>query len=382
MTRTTVVTNARSYTVSGLEPRARGGIFQAIVTAQVVDALTGAPVQGARMTTTTPGLRSGVAPDGFAGLAGMPSRVFPALDSTAYQLDVVVRSTGYAPRHEVAPFVVQPGFPDAFSPFKFGVLPMHRDPVAVRIGTYGLNPSNRPVALPGATVDVTGHWVSLDQLGVNPTTTPLLAISPGLSVRRPAGTTVMISALAVAVEAPRTLRRAADAGSTRIEVTNVGGLVVGNVIGLDRTDPERVEHIEVTAINGPADTSAPAELELRYPLAWPHREGANAVRIPVPWGAPGPVALIAETLEGDRTLRVNTLGGIAPGQFVRISGGGSVEYRTAGHYSIVTNAEGAGRFPPLSGVAAVRVKAQSGGLDATARLTLTQMSPAVDLTLK
>jgi hypothetical protein len=102
----------------------------------------------------------------------------------------------------------------------------------------------------------------------------------------------------------------------------------------------------------------------------------------VPGGAPGPVALIAEALEGDRTLRVNTLGGIAAGQYVRISGGGSVEYRTAGHYSIVTNAEGAGRFPPLSGVAAVRVKAQAGPLDATARLTLTQMSPAVDLTLK
>jgi hypothetical protein len=93
--------------------------------------------------------------------------------------------------------------------------------------------------------------------------------------------------------------------------------------------------------------------------------------------------MTAPSFEGDRTLHVTTLTGITAGKVVRISGGGRPpEYRTTARYRITTNAaDGVGRFPPLSGVAAVVVEATAGAATATARLTLTRPSAALDLTL-
>ena len=85
MTRSSLVANRRRYTVSGLEPRARGQIFQAVVMAQLVDGLTGAPVEGGRVSTSFPGLRSRSASSGFVGLAGDPSRALPELRTIATQ---------------------------------------------------------------------------------------------------------------------------------------------------------------------------------------------------------------------------------------------------------------------------------------------------------
>jgi hypothetical protein len=93
------------------------------------------------------------------------------------------------------------------------------------------------------------------------------------------------------------------------------------------------------------------------------------------------VALLTDdALEGDRTLAVSTA--VAPGQVVRVSGGGAApEYRTTDVYEVGTNADGFGRLPAITGLAAVVVTAVSGAVVATARVTLTQPTAAVDLTL-
>jgi hypothetical protein len=383
MTRSTVVANRRLYTVSGLEPRARGQIFQAVVMAQLVDGLTGAPVEGGRVSTSFAGLRSRSAHSGFVGLAGDPSRALPELDTiaTPYDVDVLFEADGYAARHEVASFVQQPGFPGAFTAEDFGVLAMRRAPSVLHVGTYELDATNRPVAL-AAAARVTGYWTSLEDLGSAAVTTPLLALTTGLSARRPSGATVDTPLLTVPAEPPRKLATAVPAGTRRIAVSNTGTLVAGDLIGLDLADPDRAERIEVVAVHGAADLMSPAELELRFPVSAPHRDGTPAERIVAPGAGPPPVLLTAEALEGDQTLAVSTLAGLAAGQVVRVSGGAAAaEYRTTDLYEVTTNGDGFGHFPPMTGLAAVVVAATSGALAADSRVTVTQPTPAVDLTL-
>lgn len=380
MTRSTIVANGRRYTVSGLEPRRRGAIFQAVVAARLVDDPTGRPVPGARVTTTFPGLRSRTAAGGFVGLVGDPSRAMSGLATTAYDVDVVLEANGYASRHETASFAAQPGFPTVFIPVDLGAVPMRRLPVDVRVGTYELDASNRPRPLAGATVSVTGHWRQVTDLVSGPGTDDLLAVTPGLRAPRPAGAPIDLPPLNQPAEPPRTLTTAASAGATRIAVSHTGGLVAGDLVGLDLGDTDRAERIEIVAVDGPADLQSPAELELRFPLAVGHRAGASAARI-VPGPALTSTALMTASLAGDRTVTVGSLAGL-PGQVVRIGGGGAAsEYCTAGRYELTTNSEGAGRFPPMTGMAAIEVSAVSGALSDTARVTLTQSPPAVDLTL-
>lgn len=381
MTRTSVVANRRFYTVSGLEPRARGQIFQAVVMAQLVDGLTGAPVYGGRVSTSFPGLRSRSASSGFVGLAGDPSRALPELRTvvTQYDVDVVFEADGYAARHEVATFTQQPGFPGSFAAEDFGVLRMRRDPVVVRVGTYELDAMNRPVGVP-ATARVTGHWTTLEDLGSAAATTPLLAVTAGLSARRASGAALDVPTLSLPAEPPRTLTAPVSAGARLLTVSNTGALVAGDLVGLDLADPDLAEWCEVVAVRGPADPLSPAELELRFPLSHHHREGASAERIVAPASAPPAALLTDDALAGDRTLAVSTA--LAPGQVVRVSGGGAgPEYRTTDVYEVGTNADGFGRLPAMTGLAAVVIAGVSGTVVATARVTLTQPTAAVDLTL-
>ena len=113
MTRSTVVAGYRAYTVSDLEPRARGELFQAVVVAQLIDDCTGVPLsRSVRISGNVGGLLPRVAGSGFAGLAGVPTRVFPQLATSGYTVDVVIEADGHETRHEQVVFAQQPGFAD------------------------------------------------------------------------------------------------------------------------------------------------------------------------------------------------------------------------------------------------------------------------------
>lgn len=383
MTRSTVVADNQLWTVSDLEPRARGRLFQALVVAQLVDGTTGAPVASPiRVSADLAGMRARVAGSGFAGLVGIPTEVLPLLGSTSYPTTTVTfEADGYVTRHEPVTFTQQVGFPTGFADVELGVLPLRRTPTGVAVATYDLDPANRPRPLAGATVDVTGWWATVADLGSAPLATPLLGVGPGLSVARPTAN-LDLPALTAPAEPPRTLIAGVAAGATSVAVSTAGALAVGNLVGLDLGDPDRAERVEVTAIDGAADPVSPAVLTLRFPLRTAHSGNAPAVRLVAP-ALGAPVATqTAVSYEGDRTLRVSTLAGLAAGQVVRISGGGAApEYRTTARYQLVTNADGVGRFPPLSGAAAVAVSATAGAVNATARLSLTSPTAVLDLTL-
>jgi hypothetical protein len=323
-----------------------------------------------------------VAGSGFAGLVGIPTEVLPLLGATGYPaFTVTFEADGYETRHEPVTFLKQVGFPGTFDDAELGQLPLRRTPTVIAVASYDLDPANRPRPLAGATVVLTGWWASVADLGSAPVTTPLLGVGPGLSVAR-ATANLDVPAITAPAEPPRTLTAGVAAGATSVPVSTAGALAVGDLVGLDLTDPERAERVEVTAIAGAADALSPAVLTLRFPLRTAHAGNAPVARLVAP-GLGGPLATqTAGSFEGDRTLRVSTLTGLGAGQVVRISGGGAAaEYRTTARYQLVTNADGVGRFPALSGVAAVAVSATAGAANAAARLSLARPTAALDLTL-
>ena len=379
MTRSVVVADHRAWTINALEGRAREELFRAMVVAQLVDDATGAPLAGPiRISGDLDGLRPRVAGSGFAGLVGVPTRVLPLLDANAHTVEVTIAADGYETRHETVPFPAQAGFTNA----ELGELRMRRVPSVLTVSTYDLDAANRTQRLGLVPARISGWWPTIAALGLAPTTTPLVGVGPGLSVRRTTGAALDLPALGTPAEPARVLLQGVPPGASRIEVSNTGSLVVGDLVGLDLGDPERAERVEVTAIDGPADTLSPATVTVRFPFRTGHvADGVVVLLVP-----PGPAAAVATTtaavLEGDRTLRVSALAGLTAGQVVRITGGGGpVEFRTLARYELTTNTDGVGRFPPLSGVAAVVVTATSGAVSATTRLTLTQPLAAVDLTL-
>ena len=379
MSRSVVTAGNRSYTISTLEPRDRYEVFQAIVVVQLVDDLTGAPVTGpVGILGDLPGLRPRVGPGGFVGLVGVPSRVLPLLASNAHSLEVVVGAAGHESRHEQVAFPAQAGFAAA----DLGVLRLRRTAVSVAVSTYELDLAGRTAPLDAAVVELAGWWARTDQLGGAPRTTPLLGLAPGLSTQRAIGATLDVPALTAPAEPARHLVAGVAAGSTQVRVSSTGALAPGDLLGLELSEPDRAERVEVSSVDAGVDALAPASLTLRWPLRLDHAADAAAVRLVAP--APGgPTATTtAVTFEGDRSVEVSTLTGLATGQVVRLSGGGApAEYRVAARYELTTDPDGVGRLAPLSGVAALVVTAAKGALSTSARHTLTQPSAAVDLTL-
>lgn len=385
MTRTTVVTNGRQYTVSDLEARARGDLHQAVVTARLLDAASGARVTGrTRVSTTVAGLRPVTAPDGYVGLAGVPSRVFPALRTTAtpYLVPVLVEADGYLPWRDVASFTAQAGFPGQFDADDLGVVHLHRAPVVLSVSTQKLDAANRLVPLPATTVMITGTWDRIADLGAPAATPHLLALAPGLRVGRPSGGVVDLPTLTAPPEPARFLLGSTAPGQTRLAVSRRGFLSAGDLVALDRTDPSRAEYVEVVAILGSGDLNAPVELELRFPLAHTHAGQGAVARIVGPGPAAPAASLLTGSVAGATTLEVSSLAGVPAGSVVRVSGGGiAPEYHRADHYALTTNADGVGYFPPLTGYVAARVVASAAALGATAKATLTDPQPSLDLTL-
>jgi len=385
MTRTEVVAAGRAYTVNALDPQATGHVVQAIAFARVVDALTGDPVRApTRMTTSTAGLLPRSTTDGVVGLLGRPSQVFPSLRTQAYALQVRITASGHAARDEQAVIPVTPAFPGEFAPADLGVLLLLPDPVSLDVATFeDLGPGTGPVG--GADVRVTRSWATVDRIGGPASVDPLLAVGPGLSARRPSGSAVDVPVLVAPAEPVRTLTAGVAPGTTRLAVSTTGALVAGDVVSLDGGDPDLAEWIEVVEVVGPGTAGSAAELGLRFPVQHAHRPGVPVRRHPAPPAGAAAAVLVTEALAGGRTLVIGALGGIAVGQVVRITGGTAApEYQVARHYRTTTNASGAGRLAPVTGLAAVEISAVAGPLAAAglASLTRPRTTRSFDLTLR
>jgi len=362
MSRTTIVDGSSAYVVNFDDPRAAGQIYQAIVIAQAIDEITGEPLNvPIRVTTTLAGVRTKSGADGVAGLVGTPSKVFPDLATLAYAFAITFEAVGYMPWTANINLAIQPSFPDDFMPVDLGQARMHRTPISLTGTTVELDAQNHPVAVNGATVSITGIWrrtANVD-LSAPPGDPNVVSITPSLYAERPnPGSDVEIVTLTPVVEPDRWLTLSASAGDRDLFVSQSIGLSGGAVVGIDRDDPDRAEHIEIQQVIGPSDPNSPAILRLRFPLKYRHRENARVRLVTVPPVGPPDATTTDDAMVGDVTLFVNSTAAFGPAQTVRIHGGAFVpEYAECRLYSAVSDADGRYRLPWLSRLAAVEVTA-------------------------
>lgn len=386
MTRSEVVVQGRAHVVSTLDPQAPGHVAQALVLARVVDVLTGDPVRtSARMTTSLAAMVSRSTADAVVGLLGTPSRVFPSLRAQAYTVPVRISAPGYAPRDETAVVAAAPSFPGSFVPADLGVLTLLPVPVTVTLATYEDAAGPGVVALGGVDVQVARSWGTVGRLGGPATVEPLLAVAPGLVAPRPVGATVDVPVLSAPPEPSRVLTASVTPGATRLSVSALGAVSTGDVVAVDGGDPDRPEWLEVLAVSTGVSAGSAGELELRFPVQVSHGAGAPVRRFLPPAPAAVQGVLTVGALAGSRTLVLGALGAVAAGQVVRVSGGSSApEFQVARLYRTSTDAGGAGRLPPLTGLAAVEVTAVAGARTAARLATLTRPAPtsSLDLTLR
>ena len=167
-------------------------------------------------------------------------------------------------------------------------------------------------------------------------------------------------------------------------MSELGAFGAGDVVALDESDPDRAEWLELLAVTAGSAGSA-GELVLRFPVQVSHGAGAPVRRFLPPPPAAVQGVLTSGGSAGGRTLVLGALGTITVGQVVRVSGGSSApEFQVARLYRASTDAGGAGRLPPLTGLAAVEVTATAGGRTATRLVTLARPAPtsSLDLTLR
>ena len=113
---------------------------------------------------------------------------------------------------------------------------------------------------------------------------------------------------------------------------------------------------------GPADPTRPATVVFDTAFAFDHRAGALVQRTtPQPLG--GNRAFAIDAIPGDSTVFLASLGGLAAGVVVRVADGlAPSEYHDLRLFSTTSDTDGYYRLPPISRVAQLQLRADSGTL--------------------
>jgi hypothetical protein len=262
---------------------------------------------------------------------------------------------------------VVPVVPSDFAPTDVGDLALHRQPTVI----YGRAVQANAVAstpLAGATIAVTGIWrtpppANMAVLADSPN---IVSLQPPLYADRTAGIgrlrgMSLPAVLDIPAEEKRLLADAA-AGANTVRVSNRIGLNPTDIVLIDANDSERTEFIAISAVAGSSSAAQPATITLDHPLAHVHRRNALVQRVnPQPPGLERQFA--QDALDGDTTVFLDSLSGLAAGDKVQIAGGPHpTEYHRLQLFSTTSDAEGYYRLPPVSRVAQLEIRAEHGVL--------------------
>ena len=346
-----------------------GNRWWAVTTMRVVDEMTGAPPRVPLTVTVTPpraGFTPRAADDGLVGLVAIPQHVFPALNAQAYDVSYTVAARRYVEQQVTADFLQDVTFPNTFTPVPLADLGLHRAPVTVSGRTVLLN-GGPPTPIAGATIRVTGIWRTPPPATAAVPADPPNVVSLHPPLYRPrsaaAGQLQVLTLTPVANEDKR-LVEAAAAGVTTLRLSDRVNLAVGNVLAVEADDVDRLEYMEIQAINGGSTPDQAATVTLLHPLAFGHPREVVVRRMTA--GVPGVArAITVDAIDGDSCLFLNNLNGMATANQVRIFGGGPPEIHRVRLFRATSNAGGYYRLPPLSRVAQLEITATSAPRQAT-----------------
>ncbi len=395
MNRRVVTEDSTSYTVALDDAPSLGSRLWALVQGRLLDELTGTPVPdgitvrpiggGFSTPSARAAVRTRVGSGGIVGVVGIPTTVFPQLDTQMYDVGLSVLAAGYVPVRTTRSLGPQGAFPNGFTPADVGDLSLHREAIVLRGRAMRRLPTGAMVPLPGATVRVTGIWRTIPPTNavVPPLAPTFASLTPSLYANRGAAAgAVHAISVAQAVGQDKTTLSASAPGETMLRVSNHVGIVAGDVIVLDDGDPERREVLTVSSISGPSDPLQPATLTLAFPLAVPHARGVIVRHATVtPLGATDSVNV--DAIVGDTTVLLASANTLGAATFVAVDGGtAGTEYHWLTPYTVTSDAAGYYRLPPMSRVAQLSVQAELAPYTSVPRTlspTYTVREQSVDL---
>jgi hypothetical protein len=391
MLRRLIQTSERNYLFSPDDQAPLGDRFWAIIKLRVTDELTEQPPASIiSLETSERGFTPRIAGDGLAALVGIPRQVFPRLGSMAYTVHVTISAEGYVPRELAIPVGADPNFPRTFTTPPVTNVALHREPIVISGRTVRAN-GNTTSPVAGATISVTGLWrmAPAANVVVPPSPPNLFALRPPLYSDRAAVTQFLRRQnLPPLPGTEKTLVNDLLQGANQILLSNRQGLNAGNILLIDTGDAELSEFIAIKTVplTSPADQATLVTLD--YPVNRTHRRNALVQQVmPQPLGPQRQFTV--DAIVGDACVFLDGSGGLAGAQEVQVNGPpGPDEHHELMQFSVLSNADGYYRMPPLSRVAQVVIHAEKIMGGQTFRATSTfrpdyrQRENRLDFTLK
>jgi hypothetical protein len=361
MSRRTIQLENQTIIYSPDDPVPLANRIQALLKLIITDELTSKPPEGSiELRVEEKGYTPRVANDGLAGLVGVPLQVIPRLDAQNYPVNLTVSAKGYLTRelHEEIP-------QDSTFPLHFAArqidLALHRKPVTISGRTVRVT-GNTLTPLPGAEVSLTGIWriAPPADVVVPPDPPNLIHLQSPLYLDRSALTQfVQPRDLPIVAGSDKTLLNDVSPGTDAIQLSDRQGLAVGDVLKIDVDQPDLAEFLEVKIVPVTSAPDQPTLITLNHALLQSHRRDAVVKgTLPQPPGIPRKFTVDATT--GDTCVLLDNLTGLVTGHEVQITGApGKDEYHKLATFSVLSNADGYYRLPPLSRVAQIEIHAET-----------------------
>jgi hypothetical protein len=241
-------------------------------------------------------------------------------------------------------------FPNTFSPPPFEDIFLHRKPTIIRGRTIRANGGSM-IPVPGATVRVSGIWQTPPpaNASVPPSAPNVVSLLPPLYADRQVGTGHLGLRNLTAAAGNKFLLEDVLQGATEIRLSDRVSLAAGTILLIDASEPDLIEFMAIKSIAGVGTADQPCTASLFQPLAFEHRSNALVLRAN-PLGPAPPAKLISVAARaGDTCVFLKSTGGLTAE--VEVSGGSANEYHRVSIFSVVSDADGYYRLPPLSRVA-------------------------------
>jgi hypothetical protein len=360
MSRRTIQLENRTIIFSPDDPVPLANRIQAVLKLLVTDELTSKPPESTiSLRVKEKGYTPRVASDGLAGLVAVPLQVIPKLDAQNYPVNLTARAKGYLTRELHEEILQDPSFPAHFAARQID-LALHREPVTISGRTVRVT-GNTLTPLPGTEVSLTGIWrIPPPADAVVPPDPPnLIHLQSPLYLDRAALTQFLQPRdLPVVAGSDKTLLNDVSAGTDAIQLSDRQGLAVGDVLQIDVDQPDLAEFVEVKAVPTTSAPDQPTVITLNQELMQSHRRNGVVKRtLPQPAGTPR--AFIVDATTGDTCVFLDNLTGLATGHEVQITGvPAKDEYHKLTTFSVLSDADGYYRLPPLSRVAQIETHAE------------------------
>lgn len=352
--------------VSPDDPVPDSSRLQSIVKARLIDDITDEPLKGhIHITTDTAHLTARISTDGIVGLAGRPSDASPGVAGGDYVIEMRVEVEGYLPytHRERFPLAGSSFFREVFHQPPWREIRLHRQPVVLEIDTFeesenGLN------LLDGVELQIIHVCRAPNQTCRDMASPPMplmISLLPGLYGSHASGAQVSAITMNEIIGEDHELLDPAASDQTVLRLSDSFGLSDGDIIRIEIEDTDKVEYIGVLEVRGSGSDHAPAWVHLDHPLAY-HHASRTLVRRVIPV-SPGTMNAFDDNgYLGDVTVFLASSNALIGADTVAtIEAGKPPEYYRPRFYrgvsSGVTGYHGLYRFPPISRVDSVRIRA-------------------------